>query len=83
MNVLKNDYIFLHFQIFLVWEAPKNYQIIERNFKIFVNYNEKGQRFRGGLDEKLRRLWLGRTIVVVDLPPLGQLTKENLIFDLS
>jgi len=30
----------------------------------------KGRGFRGGSDEKMMRMWLGREIVVVDLPPL-------------
>jgi len=30
----------------------------------------KGRGFRGGSDEKLRRMWLEREIVVVGLPPL-------------
>ena len=29
----------------------------------------KGRGFRGGSDEKMRRMWLGREIVVVGLPP--------------
>ena len=29
-----------------------------------------GQGFRGGSDEKMRRMWLGQEIVVVGLPPL-------------
>ena len=33
--------------------------------KIFLN----GRGFRGGLDEKMRRTWLGLGIVVVGLPP--------------
>ena len=30
----------------------------------------KGRGFRGGSDEKMRRMWLAREIVVVGLPPL-------------
>ena len=30
----------------------------------------KGQEFRGGSDEKMWRMWLGREIVVAGLPPL-------------
>ena len=30
----------------------------------------KGQGFRGGSDEKMRRMWLGQEIAVVGLPPL-------------
>ena len=30
----------------------------------------KGRGFRGGADKKIRRMWLGREIVVVGLPPL-------------
>ena len=26
--------------------------------------------FRGGLDEKMRRMWFGREVVVAGLPPL-------------
>ena len=30
----------------------------------------KGRGFRGGSDDKMRRMWLGREIVVTGLPPL-------------
>ena len=30
----------------------------------------KGRGFQGGLDEKMRGMWLGHEIVVVGLPPL-------------
>jgi len=30
----------------------------------------EGRAFCGGSDEKMRRLWLGREIVAVGLPPL-------------
>jgi len=30
----------------------------------------EGRGFRGGLDEKMRRMWLGLVIVVGGLPPL-------------
>ena len=33
----------------------------------------KGRGFRGGSDKKMRRMWLGREIVVVGLPPLIRL----------
>ena len=33
---------------------------------------KEGQRFRGGLDQKMRRMWLGREVVVAGLPPLAQ-----------
>ena len=39
------------------------------------NFKKKiieGRGFRGGLDEKMRRMWLGREIVVAGLPPLGE-----------
>ena len=32
----------------------------------------EGQGFRGGSDQKRRRMWLGREIVVPGLPPLGK-----------
>ena len=32
----------------------------------------KGRRFRGGTDEKMRRMWFGLEIDVVGLPPLLQ-----------
>ena len=31
----------------------------------------EGRVFRGGSDEKMRRMWLGREIVVASLPPLN------------
>ena len=34
----------------------------------------KGQGFRGGSDEKMRRMWFGLEIDVVGLPPLDRLT---------
>ena len=40
----------------------------------------KGRGFRGGSDEKMRRMWLGREIVVVGLPPI---LREILSFHLS
>ena len=33
----------------------------------------EGRGFRGGSDEKMRRMWLGREIDVAVLPPLGEL----------
>ena len=38
----------------------------------------KGRGFRGGSDEKMRRMWLGLEIDVVGLPPLVQLTLHSL-----
>ena len=35
-----------------------------------LNFILKGQGFRGGSDEKMRRMWLGLGIAVVGLPPL-------------
>ena len=32
----------------------------------------KGRGFRGGSDEKMRRMWFGLEIDVVGLPPLAQ-----------
>ena len=40
----------------------------------------KERGFRGGSDEKMRRKWLGREIVVAGLPPLHQVI--NLLQDL-
>jgi len=31
----------------------------------------EGRGFRGGLDEKMRRMWFGIEIVVAGLPPLA------------
>ena len=36
----------------------------------------EGRGFRGGSDEKMRRMWLRKEIVVVGLPPLVQLDYE-------
>ena len=33
-------------------------------------YQREGREFRGGSDEKMRRMWFGREIVAVCLPPL-------------
>ena len=38
-----------------------------RHFKKIIL---KGRGFRSASDEKMRRMWLGREIVVVGLPPL-------------
>ena len=35
----------------------------------------EGPGFRGSSDEKMRRLWLGREIVLVGLPPLHDSNK--------
>ena len=37
----------------------------------------EGRRFRGGSDEKMRRMWLGREVVVTGLPPLGQVRSHT------
>ena len=42
-----------------------------RHFKKIIL---KGRGFRGGSDQKIRRMWLGREIVMVGLPPLVQCT---------
>ena len=34
-------------------------------------YQWEGLEFRGCSDEKMRRIWLGREIVVLSLPPLN------------
>ena len=38
---------------------------------VIVERREEG--FRGGSDEKMRRMWLGLEIVVAGLPPLVEL----------
>ena len=38
---------------------------------VIVERREKG--FRGGSDEKMRRMWLGLEIIVSGLPPLVEL----------
>ena len=53
-------------------EPPQN----PRPFNII--YIE-GRGFRGGSDEKMRRMWLGLEIVVAGLPPLAQLMR-NLLY---
>ena len=40
-----------------------------RHFKKIIF---KGRGFRGGSDEKIRRMWLGLEIDVVGLPPLAE-----------
>ena len=37
----------------------------------------EGRGFRGGSDEKMRRMWLGLEIDVVGLPPLTQHSARN------
>ena len=49
---------------------------------VFAKINKKkiifeGQGFRGGSDEKMRRMWLGLEIVVAGLPPLNPLNLES------
>ena len=40
----------------------------------------KGQGFRGGSDEKMRRMWFGLEIDVVGLPPLSKAAAISLVF---
>ena len=43
---------------------------------VIVERREKG--FRGGSDEKMRRMWLGLEIVVAGIPPLlSQRTRKK------
>ena len=49
-----------------------------RNFSTHI-INE-GRGFRGGSDEKMRRMWLGREVVVASLPPLPQWIKFLMFF---
>ena len=37
---------------------------------------DKGRGFRGGSDEKMRRMWFGLEIDVVGLPPLVEGTEK-------
>ena len=37
----------------------------------------KGRGFRGGLDEKMKRMWLGREIVVTSSPPSSMGDREQ------
>ena len=37
----------------------------------------KGRGFRGGSDEKMRRMWFGLDIDVIGLPPLAQQSKRS------
>jgi len=41
-----------------------------RIIETFQHIINQGRGFRGGSDEKMRRMWLGREVVVADLPPL-------------
>ena len=43
----------------------------------------RGREFRGGSDEKMRKMWLGRDIVVVNLPPLVQYHNKSFDFKRS
>ena len=47
----------------------------------YLKHIIKGLGFRGGSDEKIRRMWLGLEIVVADLPPLLQLVIHKLLND--
>ena len=51
---------FVYASTFLSWRI--------RHFKKIIL---EGRGFRGGSDEKMRRMWLGLEIVVGGLPPLG------------
>ena len=60
-NTLLYPYVMpLHGQIFT------NSFIFEKKKHIII----KGRGFQGGSDEKIRRMWLGREIVVAGLPLL-------------
>ena len=54
---------------------PKRGPILKKLFYLggldtFKKVILEGRGFRGGLDEKMRRMWLGLVIVVGGLPPL-------------
>ena len=46
-----------------------------RELETFKHKIIEGKEFRGGSDEKMRRMWLGREIVVAGLPPLVKMIK--------
>ena len=51
----------------LTWpDLKKNLKELE----IFKHELIEGRGFRGGSNEQMRRMWLGRKIVVAGLPPL-------------
>ena len=67
-NILKSLQNFILTMLYsLTWTDFKKIFLSLRigHKKIFLN----GRGFRGGLDEKMRRTWLGLGIVVVGLPP--------------
>ena len=63
-----NRFLFFQFFIYILRGQIKNRFIFKdwTIFKIILDIRS----FRGGLDEKIRRMWLGRKSVVVGLPSL-------------
>ena len=53
---------------------------IELELETFKHIINEGQGFRGGSDEKMRRMWLGREVVVAGLPLITNLSV--VIYDL-
>ena len=49
-----------------------------RELETFKYTKIEGRGFRGGSDEKMRRMWLRLEIVVAGLPPLYEINVQNL-----
>ena len=62
---------------------PKRGQIKKKLYlkelETFYHKISEGRGFRGGSDEKMRRMWLGQEIDVAGLPPLVHLSNKYII----
>ena len=60
----------------LTWPDLKK-KFYLRELETFKHIIIEGREFRGGSDEKMRRMWLGVEIVVAGLPPLVEPSRRN------
>ena len=86
-NVWHHSNISKSLENFILVMFYANVAIFKKNVFIFKDRTlqkkiiSKGRGFRGGSDEKMRRMWFGLEIDVVGLPPLVQLNFREKYFE--
>ena len=69
-NSIKTFFSIYKNSIFHFCPNPKKNSFIWEDLTLEKKIILKGRGFRGGSDEKMREMWLGREIVVAGLPSL-------------